>query len=201
MYSVVLMAALTTGGDTPDFGFRCRGCRGCHSGYACAGCHGCSGWGGHGWHGHGWSYGYGCVGCYGCAGFMHAYACYGGWTCYGCAGTTTYAPAPYRPAPPRTAPAPEENGTQARVNIQVPADAKLFVDGMETKATSENRVFTTPPLERGRSYYYELRVEVVRDGRTLSETRQLVVRPGETATASFASLRSPNAETLTAQGR
>ena len=49
MYSVVLMAALTTTPAVPDFG-RHRG--GCWGGYSCCGCYG----------------GYGCYGCYGCSG-------------------------------------------------------------------------------------------------------------------------------------
>lgn len=231
MYTVVLMAALTSGHDTPDFLFRCRGGRGgrssCHcSGYYGGGygCH-CGGYGGYGGgggygRGYGGAYGYGCLGCYGCHGYMTgyghgygtygytgAYACYGGWTCYGCAGATPgYAPgyAPYQPMPKAPVAAPqyyEQTGVQARVTMQVPPDARVFVDGMPTRATSEHRVFTTPPLEPGRTYYYEVRVEVVRDGRTLSETQQLVVRPGETASASFASLGNPNPAVQTAQGR
>src|SRR6266568_1914242 len=51
MYSMVLMAALTTGGQTPDWCFHsscggyncgcyaCWGCGGCH-GYSCSGCYG-----------------------------------------------------------------------------------------------------------------------------------------------------------------
>lgn len=217
MYSVVLMAALTSGGETPDF-FRCRGCRGCHSSCACAGCHGCygagwaygygcygcSGWRCAGWAGHGWGYGgYGCLGCYGCHGSMGVYACYGGWTCYGCqGGLVSYVPY-YRPAP-RQAPLPQvhyEDDTQAHLSVQVPSDAKLFVDGMETRTSSENRVFDTPPLQRGSSYYYDVRVEIIRAGRTISETRQVVVRAGETASVSFANVGSPNRETQTAQGR
>jgi len=63
MYSVVLMAALTTTPAVPDWGRRGGGCMGC---YACSGCYG--GWG------------YGCSGCSGCWG-CYGYGCYGG--CYG----------------------------------------------------------------------------------------------------------------------
>src|SRR5436190_6018781 len=78
MYSVILMAALTTStADAPGFhkrSFGCTGgmylhsgcygsCMGCYGG--CGGCGGCYG-GGAAWHGWGASYGcFGCMGCYG----------------------------------------------------------------------------------------------------------------------------------------
>ena len=64
MYSVVLMAALTTGGTAPDCGWL-RAC--CHASYSCAGCTGCTG----------------CTGCYGGAsvGFHCSGGCWG--KCYG----------------------------------------------------------------------------------------------------------------------
>src|SRR5262249_43122388 len=64
MYSVVLMAALATSGETPDLGRR-GGCHGCRGG-CYGGCYGGYGWGCHGCYGGGYRYG----GCYG--------GCYGG---------------------------------------------------------------------------------------------------------------------------
>ena len=67
MYSMVLMAALTTGTDMPDIGRRGGrggGCCGCYGGMAYGGCYG----GGGGCYGGGWG---GCYGGYG--------GCYGGY--------------------------------------------------------------------------------------------------------------------------
>src|SRR5271165_5908685 len=96
MYTVVLMAALTTGSAAPD----CHWFRGCHGGYG--GCYG----GHNSWYGG--CYGGGCYGygCYGCGGYgggygggytpvsYGCYGCYGGYGCYGCYGGIPYA-APY----------------------------------------------------------------------------------------------------------
>src|SRR5262249_60878101 len=62
MYSIVLMAALTTTADVPSCGHRC-GCCGYTAGcYGCyGGCYGCYG---------------GCYGCYGCYGW---FCLLGGW--------------------------------------------------------------------------------------------------------------------------
>lgn len=82
MYSVVLMMALTSGGDVPALGHGCRG--GCYGCYGCyGGCHGCYG-GCHGRRGgHHRRHGCcgGCYGCYGCGG-----GCFGGCYGYGCCG-------------------------------------------------------------------------------------------------------------------
>jgi uncharacterized protein (TIGR03000 family) len=79
MYSMVLMAALTTGVDMPDFGR--RGGRGCHGCYG--GCYGGYGMGYGGCYG---GYGMGYGGCYGGwgGGYGMGYGgCYGGWGGYG----------------------------------------------------------------------------------------------------------------------
>jgi uncharacterized protein (TIGR03000 family) len=81
MYSVVLMVAMTTGGDLPDC-HRCGGCFG--GGHGCfGGGHGCFG-GGHGCFG-GLFRGHGCHGCHGCYGGCYGGGCNGG-GCFGCNG-------------------------------------------------------------------------------------------------------------------
>jgi uncharacterized protein (TIGR03000 family) len=217
MYSVVLMAALTAGTSTPSWGWGCHGCHGgfggchgchgflsswhgchggCHGGYGCSGssCHGCYGssYGCYGGGCHG-SYGYGCYG--------SAYSGCSGSGCTGCHGMATYAPAHVSPpaAPPggqmpEPVPAPkkEEKKTssldQARLIVELPADAKLYVDDRLMQTTSERRVFNSPRLEQGQTYYYVLRAEVVRDGNTQSETKRVLVHAGEVVQASFLDL-------------
>ncbi len=96
------------------------------------------------------------------------------------------------PAPKKKEGASLQN--QARMLVEVPADAKVFVDGVETKlANLTSRSYITPPLERGRDFAYDVRVDVVRDGQTLSETQQIVVRAGEESRAVFRKLAAPAA--------
>lgn len=220
MYSIVLMAALTTGSTTPD----CHWARGCHGGCYGGGYSGCWGGcyggcygGGHygygcggGWHGHHGGYAstsYGCSGCYGG---------YGGWNCYGCAGgyANSYpmvAPV-YQGAPvdrqPEVVPPPKKknpdevsNGSRAKVIVQLPADAKLFIDDHQMKATSATRAFQTPELEAGQVYYYVLRAEVVRDGQRKVETARVILRPGQVVRASFSTLDATDTTTVQASNK
>ena len=204
MYSVVLMAALTTNtADAPAFhkkGGACYGGIGLHSGGygSCMGC-----WGA------GSCYGaYGGGACYGCMGYGGSYGQpYGGWYGYG-------APAPYAPsanpmtvpAPAGTAPAPMPPvtppvnpdrppvnpsarlggyGAPAKLVIEKPIDARLFVDNIPVAADVASKTFTTPELNPAQAYYYMVRIEMTREGKPVSETRRVIVRAGETATESF----------------
>ncbi len=222
MYSVVLMAALTAGTTTPSWGSGCHGCSGgWGGGHGCHGlfsgwlsCHGCSGCQG------GWASRSGYGGCHGCYGGASAgcygYACngsggcYGGHAagCYGCHGAAAHAPAQMiaPPAPPGGAapeqvPAPKKEDkksaslSQARLIVELPADAKLYVDDRLMQTTSERRVFNSPRLEQGQTYYYILRAEVVRDGQTLSDTKRVLVHAGEVIQASFRDLTASVAQT------
>ncbi|MCI0457735.1 MAG: TIGR03000 domain-containing protein, partial [Gemmataceae bacterium] len=181
-------------------GHRCHGCYGgcygCNGGcYGCyggcyGGCHGCYG-GCHGCYG-------GCYGCWGGYGtYSTCYGCHGGYGCYGCYGCAGYAPVqvqptmPAAPATPETVPAPKAEekkaaaANAAKLVVDLPADAQLFVDDQLMKTTSAHRVFSTPTLEPGQTYYYILRVEVVRDGKPQAETKRVIVRAGEVVRATF----------------
>jgi len=79
MYSVVLMMAMTSGGDVADFGHRHGGCCGGESYSSCSGSYGyssCCGGGGHQHHRH---HRGGCCG-------GESYGCYGGGYSSGCSG-------------------------------------------------------------------------------------------------------------------
>jgi len=199
MYSVVLLMALSGGAEATEFGKRCNGCSGCSGYVGCSGCSGyvgCSGCSGcHGGRKHkhsrcsgcsGCSGYYGCSGCSGCHGRKHSrchgcsgcygsvyYGCSGSVGCSGCSGAVHHHTA-----------VETTNDSVARIVITVPANARLTVDGTETKSTSERRVFVTPALEQG-EYAYTLQAQIDRDGQTVTETRLVTVRPGQTSTATF----------------
>lgn len=164
----------------------------------CYGCYGCYGPLGHG----GYSY-WAPQGCHGC------YGCYGGYSCYGTAlpwhghieigpvGGTKVEPKTEE-TPPPTPKVKEKVGgkdkdgasleNRTRVLVQLPEDAKLFIDGKLMTTTSAERTFQTPDLIPGQTYFYELKAEVVREGRTVSETQRVLLRPGQVATASFGTM-------------
>jgi uncharacterized protein (TIGR03000 family) len=83
----------------------------------------------------------------------------------------------------------EDTSVRARLTVELPQGARLFVDGSPVKATSAKRSFITPPLQAGQTYYYDLRAEMIRDGQTVAVSRRVLVRPGQEAHASFPELQ------------
>lgn len=72
--------------------------------------------------------------------------------------------------------------------VRVPANAKVFIDDNLMQSTSTERVFTSPPIEPGQSYYYTIRVVVQRDGREVEDVRRVTVKPGEISRLAFDTL-------------
>jgi uncharacterized protein (TIGR03000 family) len=77
-------------------------------------------------------------------------------------------------------PALGQEAREAKVIVKVPADAKLFFNDHLTRQTGEIREFTTPALEPGKPFTYEIRLEVVRQGQARSRMERVTVRAGET---------------------
>jgi uncharacterized protein (TIGR03000 family) len=168
--------------------FSGHGC--CGGGHGLFGGHGCCG-GGHGLfggHGHGCcggsgccggyacSGGYGCSGSWGCAGS----GCAGGWNCGGCAGGVMYGV----PGTEMKKEKEEEISAPATLVVKLPADARLLIDGNVTTSTSDVRTFRTPVLPAG-EFRYTLQAEIVRDGKTLTLTKNVNVRAGAETTLTF----------------
>jgi uncharacterized protein (TIGR03000 family) len=194
----------------------CYGCYGGYSGACYGGYDGCGGGGKYGHHGYGagWASCYGgssgaCYGCYGGGGCYGSSGGYGngcsGAACYGCCGEVVVGSAAMTPAQMSTPAAPPGNTVPeqipppkkakttaldqaARLIVELPADAKLYVDDQLTKATSERRVFTLLQLEPGKTYYYILRAETVRDGQAQSETKAVFFHLGDVVQTSFRDL-------------
>jgi uncharacterized protein (TIGR03000 family) len=207
MYSMVLMAALTTGMDMPDRGGRgCHGCRGgCYGGCYGMGM-GC--WGGGGWGG---CYGMG-MGCWGGGGWGGCYGMgmgygrgwgggYGGYVMGGYSPMMSgYAYSPmmsgyaYSPmtsswgmgSPITSAGGTSQSfysnpntGNQATLVVHVPQSASLSIDGQPTQQSSATRVFTSPPLEQGKTYVYRVTAEVNRNGHMVRDTKEVDIRAGQ----------------------
>ncbi len=73
----------------------------------------------------------------------------------------------------------------ARVDVQVPVGAELWFDGQRTSQGGADRVFHTPPLEKGRSYHYEVRARWTEDGKTIEQTQSVPVTAGGRARVVF----------------
>ena len=74
---------------------------------------------------------------------------------------------------------------EAYLSVQVPADAKVFVNGLATTSKGDRRQYVSRGLNDGYSYSYEVRAEVVRDGKVVEETKSVYVKAGETSQLAF----------------
>jgi uncharacterized protein (TIGR03000 family) len=78
----------------------------------------------------------------------------------------------------------------ATVEVSVPAGAELWFDGQKTVQTGTQRSFTTPVLETGNSYHYEVRARWMKDGRQVEETRSVPVFAGARVSVVFPTPKS-----------
>ncbi len=103
------------------------------------------------------------------------------------------------PAAPMLPPAAVETTSNfATVVVSMPADAKLFVEGQEwtSDAGLPTRTFRTPAIDAGRTYYYAFKMEVVRGGRTLSQTQEARLQAGKTSRVVFTELSAGTSRSL-----
>lgn len=169
----------------------CSGYSGCDGCYGCSGCDGCDGcWGGRrvvvrrrlwsGCHGH--------SSCHGCSGYQNCSGCQGCSGCHGCWGEATEVPA--EPAPE----APVED--QARLNVQVPADAVVIINDHTTSSKGTDRSYVSKGLNAGGTYRYEVRAEITRNGETFSETKVIELGADQSADLTF-DLNPPQVASVT----
>lgn len=104
--------------------------------------------------------------------------------------------APNPAAAPETVPTPPADPTLGAgvLNMLVPEDAIVYVNGYRTKQTGAVRSFAAKSLELGETYSFEIRVVAVRDGQVYEDVQHATLTAGqETALAFNLSLRSNEA--------
>jgi uncharacterized protein (TIGR03000 family) len=69
--------------------------------------------------------------------------------------------------------------------VQLPRDARLYVDEVYCPLPGESRTFDTPPLDANRKYYYTLTVEVTHDEKPVRVSRRAIVQAGKTTEVNF----------------
>lgn len=92
---------------------------------------------------------------------------------------------------PTTAP-PKQTSTEINtrensglLTIWVPAKAKVFINGMETKTTGSRRRYVSHDLQPGLTYKYVIRAEIVRDGKIAEESKTVNLTAGSTEGVAF----------------
>ncbi len=102
------------------------------------------------------------------------------------------------PTPPANSPTPPANNDAApepppaaaradagTLMVSVPADAKVYVNGKPTTSLGSQRSYVSRGLRSGFKYAYEVRAEVVRDGRKIEEVKTVELRAGEISRLAF----------------
>jgi uncharacterized protein (TIGR03000 family) len=110
-------------------------------------------------------------------------------------GLTPAAPTPNEPGPavmptePTTSsPTPENSGV---VTVWVPYDAKVTINGLATRSVGSRRQFVSYGLKPGFSYKYEIHAEVVKDGKTMEDTRTVTLTAGQNTAVAFGFTTNP----------
>lgn len=204
MYSLILMTAVASSGDSSTFHFHRGSCHGCGGAVVVVqpapvtytlGCYGTPHYvvGGHGFHrGSG-----GCCG--GCWSSWNASFYSGSSCCGGCCGggymaipTVVDCCGPVSIATPAVPAATVEKPTGkagvANIKIELPENAQLYVDGQLVPGTGAVRQFTTPTLPGGQAFAYVMTADVVIDGSKVHEEVKVVVHSQDSVEKSFGQL-------------
>ena len=100
-------------------------------------------------------------------------------------GTPNYAAATPRPA---------ATVAPARLVMNVPENATIYCMGKKTTTTGTNRRFVIPLSTAGQEYDYPIKIEIVRDGKTISTESVAKVQSGQTVELNVT--ESPEGELL-----
>ena len=145
------------------------------------GCGSCGSHRHHGWHrgSHG--------GCHGSAGGSSGGSCHGG-----AAGGAAAAPKAADAAPAAATKKVAWSGPAdgAMLVVEVPEDAKLFINGSLTSLSGGVRNFATTGLTAEKQYEYELKMVVDRGGKAVEQTRTVWLVAGEQQTVTLTSADS-----------
>ncbi len=80
---------------------------------------------------------------------------------------------------------PKQADNKAHILMRVPADAEIWVEGVKTKQTGEERYFFSPPLTPGKKYIYQMHIHWTKDGKPMDLTERLLVQANESLRRDF----------------
>lgn len=170
-FAVLAVCFLASG----NFDNRDRAAFGCAGGMG-AGCGGGIGYSGSGYSGGGNSGGYGFGGYSGCGGYSVRSATTlsaGYWSSLGVD--------PWRPLAKPTQPAPD----CVQLTVDVPADAKVFINDRPTTSTGTRRVYASSGLKTDAVYPYRVRAEFMRHGKPVSVEKVVPLTVGKSVALAF----------------
>jgi uncharacterized protein (TIGR03000 family) len=73
----------------------------------------------------------------------------------------------------------------ARLEVKLPQNARLWIEGKEIEQQSTSYSLTSPPLEAGYNYTYHLRTQWTDNGVQVTRERAIPIHAGESVTIDF----------------
>ena len=98
--------------------------------------------------------------------------------------------------PVDSAPAASLDRDAGGLTVSVPADAKVFVNDKPTTSTGTVREYISRGLEPGLQYSYQVRVEAMRDGQLVTDTKTVSLQAGRMHRINFDFAREQSVETV-----
>jgi uncharacterized protein (TIGR03000 family) len=92
-------------------------------------------------------------------------------------------PPPAAPGPAKTSGmSADESGI---LTVWVPYDAKVTINGRETKNTGSRRQFVSYGLQPGLTYKYEVKAVIIRNGQAVEDNRTVMLTAGQITAVAF----------------
>lgn len=99
---------------------------------------------------------------------------------------TYYAPPTAAPSAPTTTgyqsfypPQPDSRNRAVLLNVSVPANAQLWIEGEKMALTGTLRRFVSPPIVAGSDYTYDIKATWTQDGKEMTQNRHFTVHAGD----------------------
>jgi uncharacterized protein (TIGR03000 family) len=73
----------------------------------------------------------------------------------------------------------------AVIDVRVAPDAQVWFDGDSTNQRGSDRVFTSPALDPGKAYHYDVKARWTENGKPVERTKRVEVRAGQRTTVDF----------------
>jgi uncharacterized protein (TIGR03000 family) len=73
----------------------------------------------------------------------------------------------------------EPNSSSVLLNVMVPVNAEVLIDGQRTNQVGASRQFRSPPLATGYEYTYTVEARWQENGQQQTRTKKVVVQPGK----------------------
>ena len=80
---------------------------------------------------------------------------------------------------------PAVSGTEVHLTVDVPLNAKVFVNGNPTKATGTSRQFVSKDLSPTEAYRFEVQAVYEVEGKEVSQTKTVIAKAGSSETVLF----------------